>query len=262
MTAGAGNLVLASLLPLSLLATSPTTTPQPLGDDEVEVYFGAGCFWHVQAELNEAEEDVLGRSGASITGITGYAGGFDNSGEVCYTNYGKKGHTEVVQLRLPRRHVAAIATFVWQDLFSRGERTDTANRGAPYRSAIGLPGGAAGDPRLLEAIDAAQGTREVKLVPGSGDDGDNLGTRSIYVYDSNKFPFHQAELYHQFHDYKGSYRKDLLAAGRLRETSCPSETMAMLSHPVVLVLLSIIGAGMFCCCFGVAYKRLKTIWKQ
>jgi hypothetical protein len=51
------------------------------------------------------------------------------------------------------------------------------------------------------------------------------------VYDSAVFPFHQAEVYHQFHDdmtvrYGAAYndlRKLALADGRLQETTCPNQ---------------------------------------
>jgi len=32
------------------------------GDDLIHVYFGCGCFWHVQHEMVEAERRILGRS--------------------------------------------------------------------------------------------------------------------------------------------------------------------------------------------------------
>ena len=44
-------------------------------DDTVTMYFGAGCFWHVQHEFVEFEASTAQRSGAAITSISGYAGG-------------------------------------------------------------------------------------------------------------------------------------------------------------------------------------------
>jgi len=35
--------------------------------DDVEVYVGAGCFWHVQHEMTVAEQALLGRDGKSFT---------------------------------------------------------------------------------------------------------------------------------------------------------------------------------------------------
>ena len=73
--------------------------------DNVEVYFGVGCFWHVQHEFVEAEKSILGRSDKQLTSWTGYAGGTKEGNpkdSVCYHNalfrndYGKLGHGEVV----------------------------------------------------------------------------------------------------------------------------------------------------------------------
>ena len=74
-------------------------------DGELEqVYFGAGCFWHVQHEFILAERNILNRKDSELTSLTGYAGGTqaDKEGRVCYHNfnsiadYGKMGHGEVV----------------------------------------------------------------------------------------------------------------------------------------------------------------------
>eukprot|EP00438_Fugacium_kawagutii_P012813 Skav211693 [mRNA] locus=scaffold216:631249:632452:- [translate_table: standard] len=39
-----------------------------------------------------------------------------------------------------------------------------------------------------------------KLVAGKGNDGDTLGSDTVLVYDTEQFPAHVAEKYHQFHD--------------------------------------------------------------
>jgi hypothetical protein len=39
----------------------------------------------------------------------------------------------------------------------------------------------------------------LQLVEGKGDDADTLFKKKVWVLDSNKFPFRQAEIYHQFH---------------------------------------------------------------
>ena len=45
-------------------------------DDElIDVYFGCGCFWHVQHEFVEAEKKLLGRGDMEVTSYAGYAGG-------------------------------------------------------------------------------------------------------------------------------------------------------------------------------------------
>jgi hypothetical protein len=74
------------------------------------------------------------------------------------------------------------------------------DKGGEYRHMVGLPGGI--NSPLFNHLEMANNMSGMKmsLIEGKGDEGDNLGKRSIYVYDSNKFPFHQAEVYHQFHD--------------------------------------------------------------
>ena len=70
----------------------------------IDVYFGVGCFWHVQHEFVEAERSILNRKDNELTSWAGYAGGTKTgpNGSVCYHNalfrddYGKMGHGEVV----------------------------------------------------------------------------------------------------------------------------------------------------------------------
>jgi peptide-methionine (R)-S-oxide reductase len=58
-------------------------------EDQVSVYFGAGCYWHTQYDMYLAESDPSGpfaRSGVTITSHVGYAGGWATGpdGLVCY----------------------------------------------------------------------------------------------------------------------------------------------------------------------------------
>ncbi|KAL7539863.1 hypothetical protein ACHAWF_006520 [Thalassiosira exigua] len=84
-------------------------TAAAAADELVDVYFGCGCFWHVQHEFAEAERRILGRSDAELTARSRYAGGKAGAldGKVCYHNfnrvsdYGSLGHVEVVSLRIP-----------------------------------------------------------------------------------------------------------------------------------------------------------------
>ena len=88
-----------------------TETPVSTGSTSglESVYFGVGCFWHIQHEFVAAERDLLGRSDQEFTAFTGYAGGTasDKFNRVCYHNfqsvadYGKYGHGEVVGMKLP-----------------------------------------------------------------------------------------------------------------------------------------------------------------
>jgi len=96
----------------------------------------------------------------------------------------------------------------------------------------------------------------VQLVAGGGDDDETYDEGRIWVYDSNVFPFHQAELYHQFHDYDGrmgKYKAELLSSGRLRKLACPSEFVALLSSPVIICLL--VALGLCCCC--IAFSKVR-----
>jgi hypothetical protein len=89
----------------SVAADIPAATATDLQD----VYFGVGCYWHIQHEFVMAEINTLGRSNQELTAYTGYAGGksADKEGRVCYHNgqgvadYGKLGHGEVVGMKLP-----------------------------------------------------------------------------------------------------------------------------------------------------------------
>merc|ERR1711959_59291 len=106
-----------------------------------------------------------------------------------------------------------------------GDRPDKGDRGAEYRSLVGLPGGV-NSPLFEQLTMAAENL--VSLSAGEGNDGDTLHRANVWVYDTVDFPFHQAEPYHQFHDgffpgekYPTEYH-DLRAKatedGRIRDT--------------------------------------------
>lgn len=75
-----------------------------------------------------------------MTSLTGYAGGTraDGEGRVCYHNfqsiadYGKLGHGEVVGMTIPRASVGDFAAEYF-NLFVRGDRVDTMDKGGEYR---------------------------------------------------------------------------------------------------------------------------------
>jgi hypothetical protein len=77
------------------------------------------------------------------------------------------------------------------------DRRDPMDVGPEYRSVIGLSGGTKHS--LYPSIKMLANKNGYKLQPGKGSDPDTLGTQKIYVYDSQDFPFYQAEIYHQFH---------------------------------------------------------------
>lgn len=69
--------------------------------------------------------------------------------------------------------------------------------GPEYRSILGLSGG----PKhpLYSPIKKVAKAAGYKLQSGTGSDPDTLGTQIVFLYDTQKFPFYQAEIYHQFH---------------------------------------------------------------
>jgi len=201
--------LLPALAAVALLPQSAVASEDPL----VKLYFGAGCFWHVQHELVLAESALLGRSGVEFTAVTGYAGGTrvasgklagPAGAKVCYHNsqgvadYGKLGHAEAVQVEVPASQVAAISKKYFSLFGAKGVRHDPQDRGGEYRSVLGLPGGEAAP--LCKIIVAAAEPTPMRLAPGVGDEGDTLGAKTVLVYDSDRFPFYPAELYHQFHN--------------------------------------------------------------
>lgn len=230
--------------PLGSVRVAPHRDRQALADatDEtlVDVYFGVGCYWHIQHEFVQAERDILGRTDLQLTARTGYAGGTDigPEGRVCYHNfeniadYGKLGHAEVVGLKIPG---SAIQNFseVYFDLFNpeTGERVDPQDQGPEYRSLIGLPGGI--EHPMYPAVKAAGDAKGFHLETGKGNDPDTLGNtieKLVYVYDSDSFPFHQAEVYMQFRDdfQSAPYGKEYntlvelaLEDGRIIGQGCP-----------------------------------------
>ena len=214
-----------------------------------EVYFGVGCFWHVQHEFVEAERSILNRQNSELTSYAGYAGGTkvgkdtnrpdNNKGVVCYHNmmgvgdYGKLGHGEVVNMNIPTTTIGSFADTYFKLYGSDSERPDKGDRGGEYRSLIGLPGGM--DSPYLKDVQSAldRSGKKLKLVPGSGNDKDTLGKGVVYVMDNSddKFPFFAGEIYHQFHDgfmpgeqYPQSYNsiaRTLYDQGKIKLTGCP-----------------------------------------
>ena len=215
--------------------TGTTTNTNEKEEELINVYFGCGCFWHVQHEFVEAEKNLLKRSELEYTARAGYAGGrpmAGNSasattttttatatatmdGKVCYHNaaqiadYGTLGHAEVVNLQIPSY---AFADFVkeYTALFSeQGYRPDQlGDRGLEYRNVVGIPGGVESKyAKILvetsmkngDKLDFAKGKGGV----GSGNNGvgsDSDARGLVFVMDSNEYPFYVAEQYHQFHD--------------------------------------------------------------
>ena len=108
------------------------------------------------------------------------------------------------------------------------DRVDPGDRGSEYRSLLGLPGGL--DHPSYGDVEAAAKNAGFALVAGKGDDPDTFGKQTVWVYDSASFPFHQAEIYHQFHnDFQSpAYGKKYNALAdlafdenRIKQTGCP-----------------------------------------
>lgn len=237
----------AALLPLLGIAVwassrnAAATEAAAAVDQPVLVYFGQGCFWHVQHELTtrslklykEAPKGLYAE-GAFSPAVAGYAGGRveTNDKRVCYPNwqgaptYDRLGHTEVVGMKLPPAGLESMSRLYFDEAASGRGRHDPDDAGPAYRSAIGLPGGM--DSLLFPAIERANAGR-LKLLAGQGGDEDTLDRGEVYIYDSVNFPFYPGELYHQFHDdmserYSGGYKalKDKLKrAGMISATGCP-----------------------------------------
>jgi peptide methionine sulfoxide reductase MsrA len=210
-------------------------------DPLIDVYFGCGCFWHVQHEFVMAEQKILGRSDDQITARAGYAGGLAGAkdGKVCYHNagnvadYGKLGHAEVVGLTIPKSKFYDFAVEYFQLFDASGNRPDQAgDRGTEYRSLVGIPGGARGEyAKILVDASIATGDK-LDFGIGKGDDKDVRKTSFVMDNTGEKgFPFYVAEQYHQFHDgfnlnenYPGSYNKLAAAFAKGGEDfgSCPN----------------------------------------
>jgi peptide methionine sulfoxide reductase MsrA len=218
---------------------SSSQNAQAVEQDEnslTNVYFGTGCFWHIQHEFVQSERQRLNRPYNQISSRAGYAGGkaTDKEGRVCYHNlqgvadYGKLGHGEVVGMRIPESSIVDFASDYFKMFSPKGERVDPMDRGGEYRALIGLPEGI--QHPSFPKIDAVAKSKGFKLVPGIGNDPDTFGTKSIYVYDTKKFPFFQAEVYHQYHNdfqdipYGKEYNnlaEKAFTEGRLKVTGCP-----------------------------------------
>ena len=204
-------------------AASTTTSTTSISNTQQQVYFGVGCFWHVQHEFVEAERSILSRSDSDLTAYAGYAGGkstgkdsnnpTNKNGVVCYHNmmgigdYGGLGHGEVVKLDIPTNTIGQFADTYFSLYGKDSERPDKGDRGGEYRSLIGLPGGI--NSPLMKDIQSSldRSGKKLKLVEGNGNDKDTLGKGIVYVMDtgdssggSGGYPFYPGELYHQFHD--------------------------------------------------------------
>jgi len=236
----------ALLAVLPHLALSSSTGP-------TAVYFGSGCFWERQyayaweVELGgslEGNSTLFGRSMDTVTSAVGYAGSkkVGPNGRVCYHNdesqaddYDVLGHGEAVQVMLDEGKEALQFQAMLKSFFSaytQGYRPDPFDMGGQFRSFIGIPGGINGTlyKHVVAANCALSKKNQLKLTEGKGGEDDTpFGT--AWIYDSEEFPFHRGEQYHQFHSnfappsYGPLYLDTLwhrqIALGRINSTGCP-----------------------------------------
>jgi len=206
----------------------------------VHLYLGDGCYWARQhLFIAGFEKGVLKRKDSELTAVTGYAGSakFGAGGKVCYHNsegkadYEALGHAEVVSLEVPASSLVELFSTYFKSFVESSpgvwSREDFADFGPAYRSVVGFPGGMAND-TMLAAMNKAN-LHNMTLTAGAGADPDNYHNNTVYVMDSDKFPFVQAELCMQFHDgigaaYPEAYHnlsQTLQHEGRLHSTGCP-----------------------------------------
>lgn len=217
----------------------------------IQVFFGSGCFWERQyayawdMELNgtlAGNSRLFGRNMDTVTAVAGYAGSKRTGigGLVCYhgaaddNDYGLLGMAEAVQVELSEGQEVAQYTALVENFFqayTQGGRPDPGDQGSEYRSMVGLPGGVNGTlfHIVVNANKRLAVPDQLLLKEGAGEEQDAVGV--AWVYDSNLFPFHRAEQYHQFHsnfappdygpDYLDTLWKRQIALGRINSTGCP-----------------------------------------
>ena len=113
-------------------------------------------------------------------------------------------------------------------------RQDPQDAGPGYRNVVGIPGGS--NSPLFKILQEAN-VNNMELREGAGGEWKADGSPTeddllnvVFVLDSDKLPFYQAEQYHQYHNGLGKkfpekYTKEMkqaaMAAGTVRETGCP-----------------------------------------
>jgi len=219
VTAGCGT---AACLVIVLLVTSNRNDHstavgciqphRPGNISSIPIYLGNGCFWERQWAYYNVETKLFGRSDAALTSIVGYGGGQKpipgaTTQSVCYhtqdeRDYEALGHAEVVQVELDADRAMAQMSTLAHDFFDSFHgpfgarfRPDPMDVGSPYRSLIGLPGGASSP--LYAAIRTANVHGMVLKPSSKGGDADELNT--VWLMDTEEFPFWTGEVYQQYH---------------------------------------------------------------
>jgi len=256
------------LLALGLVVLQSATIVSVEGNGgNVTVYFGCGCFWHVQHEFALLEQTLLHRSGGEVSARAAYAGSklVGNGGLVCYHNaqgisdYGSLGYAEAVDLTIPDSSFPAFATKFWE-VCPQGLRRDPQDLGAEYRSIVGLPGGLASP--YAKTLAAANGGTTM-LTAGFGGDEDVY--RQVWIYDTAEFPARLAERYHQFHDDMiDMYPADYHALRRFaNKTGCPESMLSDIGGSnfflglVIFIVVLALGACCVTCANELFGRRIK-----
>jgi hypothetical protein len=242
----------------------------------------------VQYDLYEVERNLLNRTIAETTALTGYAGGKYKShdGKLCYhglpaSAYDKLGHTEVVavdldtvDLQRAKTQFAALCSKYFKDGFVRTpegmQRHDPQDSGAEYRNAIGLPGGTEGPfYPIVQQLNSEN--NNMPLLRGVG--GDDQDEYVVWIYDSARFPFFRAEPYHQFHknsvlkrpiprSYSHEAREEAQSAGRINSTGCPGETAGQFAMLLVVVFLVVTALSGCVLAQGVWQRKQSGSWHE
>merc|ERR1712232_1389410 len=137
------------------------------------------------------------------------------------------GHCEVVRVTLDvskqTEQFAALSKDLFESFTFTGngfQRPDPGDAGSAYRVAVGIPGGVAGSlyPVLVAANKQLQTTHNKSMVlkPDASGNSTQDEFNTVWVMDSNVFPFFLGEQYHQFHadfhpdgNYPAWYQTDL-----------------------------------------------------
>jgi len=231
----------------------------PVQHPMTNVWFGEGCFWERQYPYTRIELDPEGpfrRKNETVTSVAGYAGSQQSisTSQVCYEtaanvslDYGNLGYAESVRISLDHGRENQQFRALVDDFFKSFTATETGfqrpdpqDKGTPYRTMVGIPGGVSGSLyHVLEAANVPRGPYNLTMnlvgdKNGSVDDKFN----TVFVMDSEKFLFYKAEQYHQFHSdvfhhgtfYPDWYRTDLwelqISLGKIPfggSTGCPDD---------------------------------------
>jgi peptide methionine sulfoxide reductase MsrA/peptide methionine sulfoxide reductase MsrB len=193
-------------------------------------WFGDGCFWATQKAM-VTEEIKLGRDARSVTSLAGYAGSLKEGGPVCYYGsapasvYSTLGFAEAVSVQLdsPSQFTGFVRKYfslftgtaprTYKSFSKLGTMREDqlGDEGPPYRSSIGIPGGIKGP---LFSVIQQENHHGLKLTQGQGSDQDTVGT--VWIYDSDRYKFHQAEAYHQFYDSAPALKAVQVHLGRVK----------------------------------------------